>query len=206
LEPRRTETDDGEIWWREIINIFDRHIVLAAALLFTLHLSLPCISSFVVLYSRQLGVSHFGWYYVAIGVTSTVARPLLGRVSDKIGCGRSLIVAFGLETIALLVMPMVTNLAGIIIGGSLWYLGSAIGGAQILALAMESAPVERRARAMASFSVAFPLSNGVGALFNGFVVDLAGFTWMYLSAALLCAAGLGITAKHWASLQRAMSR
>ena len=201
LEPRRTETDAGAIWWREIINIFDRHIVLAAALLFTLHLSLPCISSFVVLYSRQLGVSHFGWYYVAIGVTSTVARPLLGRVSDKIGCGRSLIVAFGLETIALLVMPMVTNLAGIVAGGALWYLGSAIGGAQILALAMESAPVERRARAMASFSVAFPLSNGVGALLNGFVVDLAGFTWMYLSAALLCAAGLALTAKHWAVLK-----
>ncbi len=200
-QPHRTEPDGGEIWWREILNIFDRHIVLAAALLFTLHLSLPCISSFVVLYARQLGVSHFGWYYVAIGITSTVARPLLGRVSDKIGCGRSLIVAFGLETIALLIMPMVTNLAGIIIGGALWYLGSAIGGAQILALAMESAPVERRARAMASFSVAFPLSNGVGALFNGFIVDIAGFSWMYISAAILCAVGLALTAKHWAALK-----
>lgn len=188
-------------WWREIISIFDRHILLAAALLFILHLSLPCISSFVVLYSRQLGISHFGWYYVAIGVTSTIARPLLGRVSDKIGCGRSLIVAFGLETIALLIMPMVTTLAGIIISGALWFLGSAIGGAQILALAMESAPVERRGRAMASFSVAFPLSNGVGALLNGTVVDLAGYTWMYISAAFLCAAGLALTAKHWKDLK-----
>ena len=77
----------------------------------------------------------------------------------------------------------------------------AIGGAQILALAMESAPVERRGRAMASFSVAFPLSNGVGALFNGFVVDLAGFMWMYLTAALLCAAGIGLTWRHWESLK-----
>jgi len=199
--PRGIEPASAESWWREIIHIFDRHILLAAMLLFTLHLSLPCISSFVVLYARQLSVSHFGWYYVAIGITSTVARPLLGRVSDKIGCGSSLIVAFGLETIALLIMPMVTNLAGIIIGGALWYLGSAIGGAQILALAMESAPVERRGRAMASFSVAFPLSNGVGALFNGFVVDLAGFMWMYLMAALLCAAGIGLTWRHWESLK-----
>jgi predicted MFS family arabinose efflux permease len=54
---------------------------------------------------------------------------------------------------------------------------------------------------MASFSMAFPLSNGAGALLNGLIVDLAGYTWMYLSAALLCATGLALTAKHWASLK-----
>jgi MFS family permease len=199
--PPRNESVLSESWWREIINIFDRHILLAATLLFVLHLSLPCLSSFVVLYARQLDVSHFGWYYVAIGITSTLARPLLGRLSDKIGCGRSLIVAFGLETIALLIMPIVTDLAGIICAGALWYLGSAIGGARILALAMEQAPAERRGRAMASFSVAFPLSNGTGALLNGFVVDLAGYQWMYITAAVMCAFGLVLTWKQWAKLK-----
>jgi MFS family permease len=199
--PPPIENKSSEPWWREIINIFDRHILLAALLLFTLHLSLPCISSFVVLYSRQLGVSGFGWYYVAIGVTSTLARPILGRLSDKIGCGRSLIVAFGLETIALLVMPMVATLPGIIFAGSLWYVGSAIGGARILALAMEQAPAERRGRAMASFSVAFPLSNGTGALLNGFVVDLAGYQWMYVTAAILCSFGLALTWNQWPKLK-----
>lgn len=202
--PQRTqwaETETGESWWRDIINIFDRHILLAATLLLTLNISLPCLSSFVVLYARQLGISHFGWYYVAVGLTSTFGRPLLGRISDKIGCGRSLMVAFGLETIALLVMPMVTNLAGLIVGGALWYLGSAIGGAQILALAMEQAPAERRGRAMASFSVAFPLSNGTGALLNGLVVDLAGYRWMYATAAMTCAFGLVLTRKQWSKLK-----
>jgi len=199
--PRRAATETSERWWREIINIFDRHILLAAMLLFTLNVSLPCLSSFVVLYARQLGISHFGWYYVAVGVTSTFGRPLLGRLSDRIGCARSLLVAFGLETIALLVMPTVTNLAGLIVGGALWYLGSAIGGAQILALAMEQAPAERRGRAMASFSVAFPLSNGAGALLNGLVVDFAGYRWMYVTAAVMCAFGLVLTWKQWSRLK-----
>jgi len=199
--PPSIEPFSREPWWREVISIFDRHILLAALLLFTLHLSLPGISSFVVLYSRQLGVSHFGWYYVAIGVTSTLARPILGRLSDKIGCGRSLIAAFGLETTALLVMPLAATLPGIIFAGSLWYVGSAIGGARILALAMEQAPAERRGRAMASFSVAFPLSNGTGALLSGFVVNLAGYRWMYISAALLCSLGLALTWRHWSKLK-----
>ena len=82
---------------------------MVTALLFMLHLSLPCLSSFVVLYARDLGVGQFGWYYVVIGLTSTLARPLLGRLSDKIGGGPSLLLAFGLETASLLLMPAVTE-------------------------------------------------------------------------------------------------
>ena len=78
---------------------------------------------------------------------------------------------------------------------------SAIGGSRILALAMERAPAERRGRAMASFSIAFPLSNGAGALLNGLIVDLAGYAWMYWSAAGLCAAGLVLTARYWRELK-----
>ena len=199
--PRSAHSDSTESWWREIISVFDRSILLAAALIFMLHLSLPCLTSFIVLYARQIGVSHIGWYYVVIGATSMLARPLLGRVSDKIGCGRSLIAAFSLETIALLIMPMVTHLAGTMVAGALYFIGSAIGGARILALAIENATPERRARVLASFSVAFPLSNGAGALLNGFVVDLAGYRWMYIMAAVLCASGLILTAKQWASLK-----
>jgi len=86
------------------------------------------------------------------------------------------------------------------IAGALYFTGSAIGGARILALAIENAPPERRARALASFSVAFPLSNGGGGLVYGFIVDLAGYT-MYIIAASLCASGLIVTAKHRGSLK-----
>jgi MFS family permease len=197
----KIHADSSDSWWRDIFTIFDRNVVLAVGLLFILHVSLPSFTSFVVLYARDLAVSHFGWYFVVTGVTSMLARPLLGRLSDKIGCGRSLLVAFGLECAALFMMPFVDNLAGLMFGGALYFMGSAIGGARILALAMEKAPAARRGRAMASFTVAFPLSNGVGALFNGLAVDLAGYAWMYITAAILCATGLALTAKNWTSLK-----
>lgn len=199
--PRKALADSKEPWWREILNVFDRHIVLAAALMVTLHVSLPCFSSFVVLYARERAVENFGWYFVATGVTSMLARPLLGRVSDRIGTGRSLIAAFALESAALVLMPFVGSLAGIMLGGSLYFMGSAIGAARILALAIENAPAERRARAMASFSVAFPLSNGTGAMLSGFVVDLAGYEWMYFTAALPGFIGVFLTARYWARLK-----
>jgi len=92
----------------KIISVFDRSILVPAALAFLLFLSLTCVSSFIILYARQFGVRYFGWYYVVIGATSMLARPLLGRVADKIGCGPSLVVAFSLQTIALLIVPAIT--------------------------------------------------------------------------------------------------
>ena len=191
----------GESWWREIVNVFDRKILLAAALLFCLQLSLPCLTSFVVLYAREKAVAHFAWFYVVSGGTSLLARPLLGRISDKVGCGRSLVVAFILEIAGLLLLPTVSSLPGIMAGGILYMMGAAIGGSRILALAMEQAPSERRGRAMASFSMAFPLSNGIGAFLNGLVVDLAGYAWMYVTAAALCSTGLILTWRYWAKLK-----
>ena len=43
---------------------------------------------------------------------------------------------------------------------------------------------------MASFSVAYPLSYGVGSLLMGSAVEVAGYIVMFLSAAALSAAGL----------------
>lgn len=200
-QARASSLDTSEPWWREIVNVVDRNILAAASLIFTLNMSLPCLSSFVVLYARHLGVSHFGWYYVAVGITSALGRPLLGRLSDKLGAGRSLIIAFALETIALLTMPLATNLVGLVISGSLWYTGAAIGGARIMAIAIASAPAERRGRAMASYSTALPLSNGLGALIAGSIVNWAGFRWMYIVAGVLCSFGFIVIWKQWKKLK-----
>jgi predicted MFS family arabinose efflux permease len=199
------KSDRGESWWREIISVFDRSVLLPAALASMITMSLSCVTSFIVLYARQVGISQFGWYYVAIGTTSMLARPLLGRVADKISCGHSLMIAFSLETISLLMLPAINNLAGMIAAGALYFVGSAIGSARVLALAIENAPAERRARALASFSVAFPLSNGTGALVNGLLVDYLGYSWMYIIAAALSASGLFVTSKQWASLSTAQA-
>ncbi len=43
---------------------------------------------------------------------------------------------------------------------------------------------------MATFSVALPLSNGVGALLCGSLIQAVGYFWMYL--VLACVAGIGL--------------
>ena len=77
-----------------------------------------------------------------------------------------------------------------IICGTLYMLGNAIGSSTTLALAVERANPQRRGKQMATFSVAYPLSYGVGSLTIGSAVEAAGYAGMFYLMAAVQAAGL----------------
>ena len=181
--------------------LLERDVLPATIMLFCLHLSLPAVTSFLVLYAQEIGIGNFGWYFVASGATSVLARPLLGVVSDRIGRARSLAAGFALQVAALILAVAASGLAGLLISGVFYMLGSAIGSSATLALAMERADPRRRGRAMATLSVAFPASTGIGALLTGGAVELAGYFWMFLIVAGLAALGLALTLASWSSLK-----
>jgi MFS family permease len=193
---------DGGSWLREFFNLFEREVRLPAALIFCVQFSLPAVTSFIVLYAGKIGIGSIGSYFVVSGVTSLLARPALGRVSDKIGRGPTMVAGFLFQMTALILLITVSSLKGMLLSGVLYMLGSAIGNSTILALAMERANPERLGRALASFSVAFPLSLGLGAFLTGIVVELAGYFWMYLFVASLSALGAVLTLANWSSLRR----
>lgn len=193
---------DGSRSWRlEIFTLLERDVLLPSALLFCLQLSVPAITSFLVLYAREIGIGNIGWYFAVSGATSLLSRPLLGRLSDRIGRGHSLAMGFALQIVALALVVAASGLTGLLISGVLYMLGSAIGNSTTLALAMERANPQRRGRAMASFSVAYPLSAGVGALLAGSAVEIAGYFWMFLIMAGLGASGLVLTLTNRSSLK-----
>jgi MFS family permease len=181
--------------------LMERDVLLASVFLFCLNLTLPATTGFLVLYARVIGIENVAWYFVATGATSLLARPALGRIADRIGWGPSLATGFVLEIFGLLILPVASGLALILMGGVLYAAGNAIGSSTTLALAIQRANPQRRGRAMASFSVAYPLSAGVGALLTGGAVEIAGYSWMYFMAAALAAAGLLIMLINWPSLK-----
>jgi MFS family permease len=188
-------------WWQEILSVLDREIILASVLSFMSHVTFPAVASFLVLYARELAINNIGWFYVVSGATSILARPLLGKVSDRIGRGRALLACFILETIGLVMLAFAGNLFALIISGALYMLGLAMSSSTTLAIAMEQAKPERRGRAMATFSIALPLSNGVGALICGSLVQWLGFFSMYLILAAIGSAGLIVTIVNRARLK-----
>jgi MFS family permease len=189
----RPKTESSASWWRELFSFLERDVFAPSALLFCLNLSFPAVSSFIVLYAREIAIENFGLYFVISGATSLLARPALGRASDKIGRSRSLAAGFTLQIVALFLLITVSSLLGMIISGVLYMLGNAIGSATTLALALERANPHRRGKAMATFSVAYPLAYGVGSLLTGTAIEIVGYIGMFLFVAALEASGLVLT-------------
>jgi predicted MFS family arabinose efflux permease len=186
----RAPTDQARRWWREIFHFIEPQILLPSVMLAWLNVSLPSITNFSVLYAGELGIIDFGAFFIFIGFTSLLGRPMLGRLSDKIGRELSVGVGFGLQLASLLLMTFVSNLIGMIVCGTFYMLGNAIGSSTALALAVERADPQRRGKQMASFSVAYPLSYGVGSLIIGSAVEAAGYAGMFYIMAAIQAAGL----------------
>lgn len=186
--------------------LVDRGVVFASALLLCLNLPHPAVSGFLVLYARELGVENLGWYFVASGSVSLLTRPILGRASDQLGRGHSMVAGFVLEIIGLGLLLVARNLTVIIVAGIIYNLGSAIGTATTMALAIDRADPQRRGVAMATFSVAFPLGVGVGAVVAGGLVEVAGYGGMFLGLAALVAVGLLLAFFNWSTLAPTVSK
>jgi MFS family permease len=200
---RDTKFEASPPWWREVFHFVEPEILLPSVLLLWLNLSLPSMTNFIVLYARELGIERFGVYFVIIGVTSLLARPGLGRVSDMIGRPRSMAAGFTLQVLALALITAVSSLPGLAFAGVLYMLGNAIGSSTTLAMAVERADPRRRGKAMATFSVAYPLSYGVGSLIIGSAVEVAGYLGMFLILTALQAGGLIFTIMNRQGLRSA---
>src|SRR5262245_30016037 len=190
IAPARAASDPTRRWWREIFHFIEPDILLPSVILAWLNVSLPAITNFSVLYARELGIVEFGAFFVVIGFTSLLGRPMLGRLSDRIGRDLSVSVGFGMQFAGLMLITFVPNLVGMIVCGTLYMLGNAMGSSTTLALAVERADPRRRGKQMATFSVAYPLSYGIGSLIIGSAVEAAGYAGMFYMMAAVQVFGL----------------
>ncbi len=178
----------------------DRGVLVATSLLLCFPLPIPASSGFVVLYAREMGIEHIGWYYIVGGSASLLARPLLGRISDQTGRARTIVVGLTLEILGLILLVMARSLTALIIAGVFYSIGAAVGTATTMALAIDRADPQRRGVAMATFSISFPAGMGLGALVAGAVVELSGYRVMFTTIAVLVSVGLFLAFLNWSLL------
>ena len=69
-----------------------------------------------------------------------------------------------------------------------------------MALAIDLSDPKRRGVAMATFSTAFPMGHGLGALVAGSAIGLVGHTGMFVTIATLVSGGLVFAFVNWSTL------
>ncbi len=178
----------------------DRGVLLASVLLIALTVSNSAAISFLPLYARSLGIQNPGIYFIASGAVSILLRVGFGRYLDRGSRGAWILAAFALLAVGMVVIRSAPDLTILVAGGMAYSLGNSLTSTMLLALALDLADPHRPGAAMATYSASYQIGTAIGAPAAGALIQLAGFSGMYLGAIACALVGVGLTLANWTRL------
>jgi predicted MFS family arabinose efflux permease len=160
------------------------------------------MTAFLPFYARAVGVENLGVAFIASGI-ATIGTPLaMGRLMSKLPRGWWIALGFVVMGLGLGLMLGAVDLSRITAASVVYGAGSALAYPALLALAIDRGDPQRPGTAMATFSMAYQVGTAFGAPLSGALIEWFGFGAMFLGAIGSIAAGLGILAARWQSINR----
>ncbi len=175
----------------------DRPVLLASALLVCVTMAAPVTFAFVPLHAKAVGVENIGFYFVASGLASVVARLSLGRMLDRQSRGFWLVAGYTALIAAYATFLQAHTLEVFMLAAVLNALGFSLTQPTLMAFAIDRAERGRMGRAMATFSMFYRVGEGIGAPVAGALIVLFGYSGMYIGAMTYAAAGIVVAALNW---------
>jgi MFS family permease len=147
-------------------------------------------ASFVPLYVDEIGVAAAGPVFFLYGVIVLAVRILFSRLPDLLGSDRGPLLALSLQGTGLLVMGLWASAAGLYTATVIYAAGVSLLYPALFPAVVGAAPEDERSQAIATFTLFFDLSQGLGAPLLGVVVNLTQNRGAFVGAALCSFAAL----------------
>ena len=149
-------------------------------------------TTFVPLYVDEVGASSSGAVFTTFAVIVLAVRVLGARIPDRAGPVKVASTALTLLGLGLGALALLRSSAGLFGGTALFALGTSLLYPSLMRLVVDATPTEERSSAVATFSIFFDLSQGLGAPALGVVVALAGEPAAFAVGAALQLAALAL--------------
>jgi len=164
--------------------LFPASIFLATTLAFT------AAFIFLPLLGKERDLGEVAFFFTMHGGASLLARPLGGRISDRVG--RVPVVTFGLcaMTVSMVVLGSAESFAFVLLAGLCSGLGLGSTQTGCFALALDRVPYEQQGGATAVLQLAWDVAGIVAGVAFGVVASLFGVAAIYWSSAVLVAAAI----------------
>ncbi|TNE80778.1 MAG: MFS transporter [Bacteroidetes bacterium] len=116
---------------------------------------------------EALGMKNKGTFFSVFTLASIFVRFSAGKVSDRIGRAKVLLISSILLFIAMLFLGLSTNITTLLIGAVLFGFANGINSPTVMAWAIDLGDSERIGRAMGTVYIALEIGIGAGAFFGG---------------------------------------
>ncbi len=165
-------------------DIYEKSALPPSILLFFITVTFGGIASFLPLYTVEKGIEGIQWYFFLFAIGIMVARTLAGRIYDQKG-HRAVFPAGSLSIFsAMLLLAWLPNSTALYIAAILYGLGFGSIQPALQAWSVQSAPLNRKGMANATFFSSFDLGVGIGAIGFGQIAYLFGYSSIYVASAL----------------------
>jgi MFS family permease len=147
-------------------------------------------ASFVPLYVDEIGLDGAGPVFFEYGAIVLAVRIVASWLPDRLGTRRGPLAALALQAAGLLLMAAWASPAGLYSSTAIYAAGVSLLYPALCPAVVDAAPEAERSQAIATFTLFFDLSQGLGAPLLGSVVSLTEERGAFAGAAALSAAGL----------------
>jgi MFS family permease len=185
-EPELTQ-DQIESMKRLTLNNFFEVKALPIALIGTLvFFSYSSIISFLSTYTKEINLTYTGsFFFIVYSVAVLISRPLTGRWFDSKGENFVMYPSFILFAIGLIVLSQAHQGVILLLSAVLLGLGYGTFSSCGQAIAIKLSPAHRMGLATSTFLAIAEMGIGFGPYFLGFLIPTMGFSWMYISMAVV---------------------
>jgi MFS family permease len=193
-DPKPTAKLELPHFWSSLRTVLrDRGIMLVSTVEAAQYLVFGAIEAFLALYASSLGIP--AWQIgVILGVqllSIVFAKPLMGKVSDRIGRRRVILPGLLIGAASVVLLPYFPNFIGLSVLSLVFGLGFATVTSSTAALVADLTKDGRYGSSMGVLRTVMDVGQSIGPVLTGFMVGVTGYGSAFtLLAAILVAAAL----------------
>ena len=169
--------------------MFAREALGKALVLCLFAVPFSCMMSYLVLYGNMRGIGNMGAFFTVYAVCVLATRPLFGRLADRWGAERILLVSIVCFAVSFAILSTVQDFPRLMVVAVLGSAGFGASSPLLQSLALSSAPAERRGAASNTAFIGMDAGMLLGPVLGGNIIEalepLAGSTVQAYSATFL---------------------
>ncbi|WP_310448051.1 MFS transporter [Thiobacillus sp.] len=193
-EPRPHTKLELPHFWASLVTVLrDRGIMLVSLVEAAQYLVFGAVEAFLALYASSLGIP--AWQIgIILGVqllSIVFAKPLMGRVSDRVGRKQVILPGLLIGAASVALLPFAPSFIGLSVLSLAFGLGFATVTSSTTALVADLTQNGRYGSSMGVLRTVMDVGQSIGPVLTGFMVGVAGYSSAFtLLAAILVAAAL----------------
>ncbi len=180
----------------------DRRVLATSGMEAILMTASGALMAFLPLYGIKVGLhaGEVGLLFGAMGLASILAKPVMGRISDRVGRRPLIVTGQMICAVVMIAIPWTSGFVGLLFLSGIFGFGEAVIGSSTSAMVADRCKEKSLGSAMGVFGTIMDIGHAGGPILTGFLIGISGYTGAFGAIGVLL---LAVTALFASTVRQA---